>query len=150
MNTLKTNTESLHKLSNCIRILASDAIEKASSGHPGLPLGMADVMTTLAFEFMKYKPENPKWDGRDRLILSAGHGSMLLYAFYYLAGYKDFTIDDLKNFRQIGSRTPGHPEYGAYPAIETTTGPLGQGLANAVGMAIVAKKLGKKHKIYGI
>ena len=150
MNTLKTDPESLKKLSNCIRILASDAIEKAASGHPGLPLGMADVMTTLVFEFLKFKPEDPKWEGRDRLVLSAGHGSMLLYAFYYLAGYKDFTIDDLKNFRQMGSKTPGHPEYGAYPAIETTTGPLGQGLANAVGMAIVAKKLGRKHKIYVI
>ena len=150
MNTLKTNAESLRKLSNCIRILSCDAIEKAKSGHPGLPLGMADVMTTLAFEFMKYKPEDPKWADRDRLVLSAGHGSMMLYAFYYLAGYKDFTIEDLKNFRQMGSKTPGHPEYGANLAIETPTGPLGQGLANAVGMAIVAKKLGKKHKIYAI
>lgn len=150
MNTLKTNAESLKKLSNCIRILSCDAIEKAKSGHPGLPLGMADVMTTLAFEFMKYKPEDPKWADRDRLVLSAGHGSMLLYAFYYLAGYKDFTIEDLQNFRQMGSKAAGHPEYGMYPAIETTTGPLGQGLANAVGMAIVAKKLGKKHKIYVI
>ena len=150
MNTLKTDAESLQKLSNCIRILSCDAIEKAKSGHPGLPLGMADVMTTLAFEFMKYKPEDPKWPDRDRLVLSAGHGSMLLYAFYYLAGYKDFTIDDLKNFRKMGSKTPGHPEYGANPAIETTTGPLGQGIANAVGMAIAAKKLGKKHKIYTI
>ena len=150
MNTLKTDAESLKKLSNCIRILSCDAIEKAKSGHPGLPLGMADVMTTLAFEFMKYKPEDPKWADRDRLVLSAGHGSMLLYAFYYLAGYKDFNIEDLQNFRQMGSKAAGHPEYGIYPAIETTTGPLGQGLANAVGMAIVAKKLGKKHKIYVI
>jgi transketolase len=150
MNTLKTDSKLLKKLSDCIRILSVDAIEKAKSGHPGLPLGMADVMTLLVFEFLRFDPQNPKWPDRDRLVLSAGHGSMLLYAFYYLAGYKDFTLDDLKRFRQLGSKTPGHPEYGVYPAIETTTGPLGQGLANAVGMAISAKKQGKKHKIYAI
>lgn len=138
------------ELSNCIRILSADAIEKAKSGHPGLPLGMADVMTVLAFDFLRYNPEDPKWDDRDRLVLSAGHGSMLLYSFYYLSGYKDFTLDDIKNFRQMNSKSPGHPEYGAYPAIETSTGPLGQGLANAVGMAIAAKKLGKNYKIYAI
>ena len=150
MNVLKTNIESLKQLSNCIRLLSAEAIERANSGHPGLPLGMADVMTTLAFEFLRFNPNDPKWPDRDRLVLSAGHGSMLLYAFYYLAGYKDFTIEDIKNFRTLGSITPGHPEYNSHPAIETTTGPLGQGLANAVGMAIVAKKLGKKHKIYAI
>jgi transketolase len=150
MNDIKSSTDLLKELSNCIRILSADAIEKAASGHPGLPLGMADVMTILAFEFLKYKPDEPKWEGRDRLILSAGHGSMLLYSFYYLAGYKDFTLDDIKSFRQFDSKTPGHPEYGAYEAIETSTGPLGQGIANAVGMAITAKKTGKKHKIYVI
>lgn len=150
MEMSKTDSNLSKELSNCIRVLSADAIEKAKSGHPGLPLGMADVMTVLAFEFLKFNPEDPKWEGRDRLVLSAGHGSMLLYSFYYLAGYKDFTLEDLQNFRQLESKTPGHPEYGAYPAIETTTGPLGQGLANAVGMAIAAKKLGQKHKIYVI
>lgn len=150
METSKIDSNLLKELSNCIRILSADAIEKAKSGHPGLPLGMADVMTSLVFDFLKFNPEDPKWEGRDRLVLSAGHGSMLLYSFYYLAGYKDFTLDDIKNFRQLKSKAAGHPEYGAYPAIETTTGPLGQGVANAVGMAIAAKKLGQKHKIYAI
>ncbi|NRB10262.1 MAG: transketolase [Rickettsiaceae bacterium] len=144
-------------LSNAIRILAADAIEVAKSGHPGMPLGMADVMTCLAAEFLTYNPNDPKWFNRDRLVLSAGHGSMLLYAFYYLAGYKDFTLEDIKNFRQISSKAAGHPEYGIYQAIETTTGPLGQGLATSVGMAIAAKKyqakLGKEicnYNIYSI
>jgi transketolase len=150
MESLKTNPNLLKQLSNCIRILSADAVEKAQSGHPGMPLGMADVMTILALEFLRFDPANPKWPSRDRLVLSAGHGSMLLYSFYYLAGYKDFTIEDIKNFRQLNSKTPGHPEYGAYPAIETSTGPLGQGLANAVGMAIAAKKAGQTHKIYVI
>ncbi|WP_316354354.1 transketolase [Candidatus Trichorickettsia mobilis] len=145
------------KLSNCIRVLAADAVEHAKSGHPGMPLGMADVMTILAFDFLCFNPNDPSWFNRDRLVLSAGHGSMLLYAFYYLTGYTDFTILDLKNFRKLHSKTPGHPEYDAYQAIETTTGPLGQGFANAVGMAIAAKKyqhvLGNKisnYKIYCI
>jgi len=143
--------------SDCIRVLASDAIEKAASGHPGMVLGMADVMTILVFNFLKFYPKNPKWFNRDRLVLSAGHGSMLLYSFYYLTGYKDFLLEDLKNFRQLHSKTPGHPEYGIYSAIETTSGPLGQGFANAVGMAIAQKKyqhkLGKEicdYKIYCI
>jgi transketolase len=145
------------KLSNSIRILASDAIEKAGSGHPGMVLGMADVMTMLAFNFLKFNPNDPTWFNRDRLVLSSGHGSMLLYSFYYLANYKDFHLKDLKQFRRLHSKTPGHPEYGSYPAIETSTGPLGQGLATSVGMAIAQKKyqqkLGKKlsdHKIYCI
>lgn len=150
MEESKTEDQLLKELSNCIRVLTADAVEKAKSGHPGMPMGMADVFTILAFEFLKFKPEDPTWHERDRLVLSAGHGSMLLYAFYYLAGYKDFTLEDIQNFRQLGSKTPGHPEYGIYPAIETTTGPLGQGVANAVGMAIAAKKAGKKHKIYAI
>ena len=150
MEESKTGNELLKELSNCIRVLTADAVEKAKSGHPGMPMGMADVFTVLAFEFLKFKPEEPKWHERDRLVLSAGHGSMLLYAFYYLAGYKDFTLEDIQNFRQLGSKTPGHPEYGAYPAIETTTGPLGQGVANAVGMAIAAKKAGQSHIIYAI
>lgn len=150
MEITKDNKPLVQKLSNSIRIIAADAVEKASSGHPGMPLGFADVMTILAFNFLHFDPKNPKWAGRDRLILSAGHGSMLLYAFYYLAGYKDFTLDDIKNFRQLNSKTAGHPEYNIYEAIETTTGPLGQGFANSVGMAIAAKKLQNDHKIYAI
>ncbi|MCC8417215.1 MAG: transketolase [Rickettsia endosymbiont of Bryobia graminum] len=138
------NLQEYLKLSNCIRILASDAIEKAKSGHPGMVLGMADVMTILAFDFLKFNPTNPTWFNRDRLVLSAGHGSMLLYSFYYLANYKDFYLEDLKQFRSLHSKTPGHPEYGAYEAIETTTGPLGQGFANSVGMAIAQKKYQQK------
>lgn len=151
------NSQEYLKLSNCIRVLASDAIEKAKSGHPGVVLGMADIMTILAFDFLKFNPNNPTWFNRDRVILSAGHGSMLLYSFYYLANYKDFHLEDIKQFRTLHSKTPGHPEYGAYAAIETTTGPLGQGFANSVGMAIAQKKyqqkLGKpisNNKIYCI
>jgi transketolase len=140
MKFLKNQKYSYQNLSNAIRILATDAIEKAGSGHPGMPMGMADIMTSLVFDFLKFNPNDPTWLNRDRLIVSNGHGSMLLYAFYYLAGYKDFTIHDIKNFRQLHSKAPGHPEYGVYSAIETTTGPLGQGLANAVGMAIAQKK----------
>lgn len=144
-------------LSNCIKILAADAIECAQSGHPGMVLGMSDVMTILVHKFLKFNPQDPKWFDRDRLVLSAGHGSLLLYTFYYLCNYRNFNIDDLKQFRQLNSKTPGHPEYKAYDAIETTTGPLGQGLANAVGMAIAQKKYSNKlgqnlcnHKIYVI
>ncbi len=145
------------KLSNCIRILASDSIEFANSGHPGMVLGMADVMTILVFNFLKFNPNDPTWFDRDRLVLSAGHGSMLLYTFYYLTHYKNFTLEDLKQFRKLHSKTPGHPEYGAYEAIEMTTGPLGQGFASSVGMAIAQKKYQQKlgqtisaHKIYCI
>jgi transketolase len=145
----KKNNALYKHLGNCIRALTADAVEKANSGHPGMPLGMADVMAVLAFDFLKYNPHDPKWPSRDRLILSNGHGSMLLYAFYYLAGYRDFTLDDIKKFRTLHSKTPGHPEYGAYDAIETTTGPLGQGFANAVGMSIAQKKYDRfKYKIY--
>lgn len=140
----------LRRLSNCIRVLTVDAVENAKSGHPGMPMGMADVMTVLAFEFLKFNPSFPKHVKRDRLVLSAGHGSMLLYAFYYLAGYRNFTLEDIKSFRQLDSKTPGHPEYGSYEAIETSTGPLGQGLGVAVGMAIAAKKREANYKIYSI
>lgn len=150
-------SEEYSQLSNSIRVLASDSIERAKSGHPGMVLGMADVMTVLAVNFLKFNPNDPKWPDRDRLILSAGHGSMLLYSFYYLAGYKNFELADLQQFRKIHSKTPGHPEYGTYEAIEATTGPLGQGLAMSTGMAIAQKKyqqkLGKElssHKIYCI
>lgn len=131
---------SLSDLSNAIRILSADAIEKANSGHPGMPLGMADIMTILVREFLNFVPFDPRWQARDRLVLSAGHGSMLLYSYLFLAGYDGLSIDEIKNFRQFNSITAGHPEYRNHPAIETTTGPLGQGLANAVGMAIAQKK----------
>src|SRR6202008_2651780 len=123
-------------LANSIRALAMDAVEAAKSGHPGMPMGMADVATVLFTEFMRFDAADPAWPNRDRFVLSAGHGSMLLYALLYLTGYPDMTLDELKNFRQLGSKTAGHPEYGHAPGIETTTGPLGQGLANSVGMAI--------------
>jgi transketolase len=144
MKFVKKPKDSYLKLSNCIRVLAADAVEKARSGHPGMVLGMADIMTILVFNFLRFNPQDPKWFNRDRLVLSAGHGSMLLYAFYYLAGYKDFDLDDIKNFRQLHSKTAGHPEYNIYPAIETSTGPLGQGFGNAVGMAIAQKKYQQK------
>src|SRR4030042_1857169 len=120
-------------MASAIRALAMDAVEKAKSGHPGMPMGMADVATVLFSQFLKFDASDPHWPDRDRFILSAGHGSMLLYSLLYLTGYKDMTLDDLKAFRQLGSKTAGHPEYGHAEGIETTTGPLGQGLANAVG-----------------
>lgn len=157
MNSKKKQNYLLQQLSNCIRVLSADAVEAAGSGHPGLPLGFSDVFTCLAAEFLRFNPSDCKWFDRDRLILSAGHGSVLLYSFFYLAGYSNFTLADIKNFRQLGSKAAGHPENHLYDAIETTTGPLGQGLANAVGMAIAAKKyqteLGSNisnHKIYTI
>jgi transketolase len=128
-------------LANAVRALAMDAVEKANSGHPGMPMGMADVATVLFGRFLKFDPAHPAWPDRDRLVLSAGHGSMLLYALLYLTGYPDMTLDEIKRFRQLGSRTAGHPEYGHAPGIETTTGPLGQGLATAVGMAIAEQHL---------
>ena len=118
-----------------------DAVEKAKSGHPGLPMGAADIATVLFTRFFKFDPADPAWPDRDRFVLSAGHGSMLLYGLFYLLGYETMTIDEIKRFRQIGSQTPGHPEHGHTPGIETTTGPLGQGLANAVGMAIAERHL---------
>ena len=128
-------------LANAIRFLAADAVQKANSGHPGMPMGMADVATVLFTQVLKYNAEDPRWPDRDRFVLSAGHGSMLLYALMYLTGYPDMTLDQLKNFRQLGSITAGHPEFGHASGAETTTGPLGQGLANAVGMALAEKLL---------
>jgi len=119
-----------------VRMLSIDAVQKANSGHPGMPMGMADVATVLFEKHLKFDSSKPDWIDRDRFILSAGHGSMLLYALLYLTGYKDISLDEIKNFRQLGSRTAGHPEYGHAQGIETTTGPLGQGLATAVGMAM--------------
>ena len=133
-------------LANAIRFLSADAVEKAQSGHPGMPMGMADVAVVLFRKFLKFDPSFPKWPDRDRLILSAGHGSMLLYALAYLTGYKDMTLNQIKRFRQLGSKTAGHPEYGLASCVETTTGPLGQGIGNAVGMAIAERLLASQYK----
>ena len=128
-------------MASAIRFLAMDAVEKAKSGHPGMPMGMADVATVLFSDFLKFDAAAPDWPDRDRFVLSNGHGSMLLYALLYLTGYPGMSIDEIRNFRQLGSRTAGHPEYGHAAGIETTTGPLGQGLANAVGMALAERML---------
>ena len=142
-------------LSNAIRFLSMDAVQKANSGHPGMPMGMADVATILFKNFLKFNPKNPNWINRDRFVLSAGHGSMLLYSLLYLTGYKSISLKDIKNFRQLNSICAGHPEHKHNSGIETTTGPLGQGISNAVGFAIaeeiLKKKLGKEiinHKSY--
>jgi transketolase len=128
-------------MANAIRALSMDAVEKAKSGHPGMPMGMADVATALFTRFLKFDPAQPLWADRDRFVLSAGHGSMLLYSLLHLTGYADMTLEELKQFRQLGARTAGHPEFGHASGVETTTGPLGQGIANAVGMAIAEKML---------
>ncbi|MBO6491315.1 MAG: transketolase [Pelagibacteraceae bacterium] len=145
----------LKELSNAIRFLSIDAIEKANSGHPGMPMGMADVATVLFKYYLRFNPKNPSWFNRDRFVLSAGHGSMLLYSLLYLTGYKSISLKDIQNFRQLNSICAGHPEYKKNSGIETTTGPLGQGLSNAVGMAIAEEILKKKfgsnlinHKTY--
>ncbi len=141
MAALTTGTASVSEMATAIRALAMDAVEKAKSGHPGMPMGMADVATVLFREHLKFDPAAPEWPDRDRFVLSAGHGSMLLYSLLYLTGYPGMTIEQLKAFRQLGSMTAGHPEFGHAPGIETTTGPLGQGLANAVGMALAERLL---------
>ena len=128
-------------MANAIRALAMDAVQQAKSGHPGMPMGMADVATVLFTKYLKFDPARPDWPDRDRFVLSAGHGSMLLYALLYLTGYDDVSMDEIRRFRQLGSRTAGHPEYGSARGIETTTGPLGQGLGNAVGMALAERML---------
>ena len=125
---------------NAVRVLSMDAVQKANSGHPGAPMGMADIMEVLWSDFLRHNPANPQWSNRDRFILSNGHASMLIYVLLHLSGY-DLSMEEIKNFRQLHSRTPGHPEYGDTPGVETTTGPLGQGLANAVGMAIAERTL---------
>ncbi len=130
---------STRDLANCVRFLSIDAVERANSGHPGMPMGMADVATVLFTEFLKFDPKNPKWLNRDRFVLSAGHGSMLIYSLLHLTGYDNVTLDDLKNFRQLHAKCAGHPEYGHIDGVETTTGPLGQGLATAVGLALAEK-----------
>ncbi len=143
------------ELANCIRFLSIDAVQKANSGHPGMPMGMADVATVLFKDFLNFNPKNPNWINRDRFVLSAGHGSMLLYSLLYLTGYKSVSLNNIKNFRKLDSICAGHPEYHPNTGIETTTGPLGQGISNAVGFAIseeiLKKQVGKKiidHKTY--
>src|SRR6185503_9760432 len=131
----------LRRMANALRALAMDAVEQAKSGHPGMPMGMADIATVLFTQFLRFDPRAPDWPDRDRFVLSNGHGSMLLYGLLHLTGYQDMTLDELKRFRQIGSRTAGHPERHLAPGIETTTGPLGQGIANSVGMALAERHL---------
>ncbi len=140
LSRIESRSEVLHaEMANAVRFLAIDAVEKAKSGHPGMPMGMADVATVLFSRFLKFDPTEPAWPDRDRFVLSAGHGSMLLYALLHLTGYAGVTSDELRAFRQWGSKTPGHPEYGHTPGVETTTGPLGQGIATAVGIALAER-----------
>jgi hypothetical protein len=149
--------EQTRSMANAIRALSMDAVQKANSGHPGLPMGAADVATVLFTQFLKFDAADPHWPDRDRFILSAGHGSMLMYSLLHLLGYSDMTLDEIRNFRQLGSKTAGHPEFGHATGIETTTGPLGQGIANAVGFAIAERHLNAEfgdglvnHKTYAL
>ena len=139
MKSLQTTT----LMANAIRALAMDAVQKANSGHPGMPMGMAEIAVALWDGHYRHNPANPGWMNRDRFLLSNGHGSMLHYALLHLSGY-DLSMDDIRNFRQMHSKTPGHPEVGITPGVETTTGPLGQGIANAVGMALAEWLLAKE------
>ncbi len=139
LSTISTAAEDL--MANAIRALAMDAVQAANSGHPGAPMGLADVATVLYNRFMRVDPSADKWPDRDRFVMSAGHGSMLVYAINHLLGYDDMPTEQLRNFRQWGARTAGHPEYGHAKGIETTTGPLGQGITNAVGMALAERMM---------
>ncbi|KAB2833523.1 MAG: transketolase, partial [Candidatus Brocadia sp.] len=155
----KIDKEKMNLAVNTLRMLSADAVEKAQSGHPGLPMGCADIAFVLWMQFLRFCPQDPQWPNRDRFVLSAGHGSMLLYSLLHLFGY-DMSLDEIKRFRQFGSKTPGHPEYGHTPGVEVTTGPLGQGFANGVGMALAERILAERfnkdgrtilsHYIYGI
>ena len=142
---IDNNEKNHNELANSIRVLSVDAVQKANSGHPGMPMGMADVATVIFTKFLKFDSSCPDWLNRDRFILSAGHGSMLLYSLLYLNGYKDINIEDIKNFRALHSKTAGHPEYGELSGIETTTGPLGQGIANAVGIALAERIMSERY-----
>ena len=142
---LGKSEQSIRKMADAIRFLSADAIEKSKSGHPGMPLGMADVAAVLFSKVIKLNPAAPRWFDRDRFVLSAGHGSMLMYSLLYLMGYKDISLDDIKNFRQLGAKTAGHPEYGHLQGIDMTTGPLGQGISSAVGMAIAERVIAAKY-----
>ena len=137
---MSTRLTTRRERANAIRALSMDAVQKANSGHPGAPMGMADIAEVLWCDYLSHNPGNPQWLNRDRVVLSNGHGSMLIYSLLHLSGY-NLPIEELQNFRQLHSSTPGHPEYGYTPGVETTTGPLGQGLANGVGMAIAEKTL---------
>ncbi len=141
---MSLNNQKLQQMANAIRFLSAEAIEKANSGHPGMPLGMADVAAVLFGKYLHINPDAPRWFNRDRFVLSAGHGSMLLYSLFYLLGYPDITLDDIKNFRQLGAKTAGHPEYGHLSGIDMTTGPLGQGISSAVGMALSERVINAK------
>src|SRR5260221_4627854 len=144
---MQSNDQNLAQTaSNTVRVLAADAVQKANSGHPGMPMGAAPMGHVLWSEAMNYNPQNPEWANRDRFILSAGHGCMLLYNFLFLTGYPDITMDDIKSFRQMHSKTAGHPEYGLLKGVELTTGPLGRGFSNGVGFAIAQKHLAARDK----
>lgn len=145
MSNMSTSVREHRDMANAIAALSMDAVQKANSGHPGMPMGMADVATVLFSKFLKFDPSAPDWEDRDRFILSAGHGSMLLYSLLHLTGYEDMTMEQIKNFRQLGSITAGHPEYGHVTGVETTTGPLGQGISNAVGFAIAERHMNARY-----